>query len=323
MASGDGFRSLLARAKVDLPPATWQEPEDLVRYGMESMVADEAGHERVLRSSGRLRLHGEGVEGHSIDLEDVGAITMEWQRSVTSIGAALEDIRSSRGPLPHRIRTRTRLRLTSAPSPGSIVLHVEPKSDPLSEVEPTGALPLVDQARPLADRSADALIDLLASVVRGGLVDGDDLSARIRGFGPRVASAVHALAKSLSDADVAVDVAWREPGTPTRRASLSANDARWLQRFIEAKELTTEIETFRGVAATVSDRERWLIETPEGVEKVVATQLGLDEVRRVRTGDYVALKVLTRTTTQPDGTVTTRREALELLDVQPPGASGE
>lgn len=319
MASSDGFRLLLARSKRDLPPATWEAPEDLVRYGLESIAADEAGDARVLRSSGDLRLHGDGVEGHSIDLEDVGSITTEWQRSVTSVGASLEGIQSSRGKVPHYVRTLTRLRLTSAPGQGSVVLHVSPRSNPLGETEPGGVRPLVDHVRPLADRSSDALIALLASVGDTAIHDADDLSARIREFGPRVASAVHALAKSLSDARVALDVAWREPDAPTRRASLTEFDARWLQRFIEARELTTEIEPFGGIAATVSDRERWLIETREGVEKVVATQLGIEDTRRVRTGDYVLLRVLTKTTTQPDGTVTVRREALELLDVKSPG----
>lgn len=323
MASSDGFRALLARANMEVPPATWEQPEDLVRYGLESIAADEAGDARVLRSSGDLRLHGNGVADHSIDLDDVGSITIEWQRSVTAIGAALLDVRSSRGRVPHHIWSRTRLRLTSAPGPGSIVLHVAPKADPLDEVEPEGARPLLQQTRPLADQSSDALIGLLAMVQRGKLEDAERLSARILKFGPRVASSVHALAKSLTDADVALDATWREPGEPTRRATLTATDARWLQLFIEMRELTTEIESFSGTAATVSDRERWLIETAEGVERVIATQLSHESVRRVRPGDAVTLRVLTRTTTLSDGSVSVRREALELLDVSPPGGLSE
>lgn len=322
MASSDGFRALLARAKSDLPPATWEQPEDLVRYGLESMAADEAGDARVLRSAGDLRLHGDGVEGHSVDLEGVGAITVEWQKSVTAVGAALENFRNSRGRLPDHVRARTRLRLTSAPGPGSVVLRVAPRADPLDEVEPGGARPLIGSARPLADRSSEVLIELLSVAAHADLASTDPLAERIRSLGPRVASCVHALAKTLSAADVDLDAAWREPGEPTRRASLSATSARWLQRFIEIGELTSEIETFAGLAATVSDRERWLVETAEGgVERLVATALSAEDVRRVRPGDFVRLRVLSKVTTQADGTVTTRREALELLEVTPPGRS--
>lgn len=321
MATSDGFRALLARATREIPPATWQEPADLVRYSQESLVADEHGDARVLRSAGSLRLHGDGVDEHSVDLDEVGKISVLWQKSVTSMGAALEDIRSARGPLPAGIVRKTRLQLTSSPGPGSVVLRIAPRADPLAETEPEGARPLVGGKRPLADRASETLLSLFQEVAGADASSVDGISLRLRELGPRVASSLQALATALTNADIALDATWREPGAPTRRAAWSTSDARWIRDFIEGRELDAAVETFTGVAATVSNRERWLIETEEGAEKVVASALGLEDVRRVRSGDTVSLRVRTTTKTQPDGTTRTRREAIALLDVQPPGTA--
>ena len=318
MAIPEGFRALLGRAVRELPQATWVEPGDLVRYGQELMASEEHGDARVLRSTGTIRLHGAGVEDHAIDLDQVGAISMLWQRAVTSFGAALEEVRTSRGKLPDSITRRTRLRLTASPGEGSVVLRIAPRANPLSEVEPDGLRPLIGVPRPLADRASDALLDVFRQVSEPGAESAELVSQRLRVLGPRASSSLQALAAALSEADIALDAAWREPGASTSRASCSVGDSRWLRSFIEGRELDATFDVFSGTVATVSNRERWLVETEEGLEKVVASALENDDVRRVRSGDFVTLRVRTTMRTQPDGTVRTKREALDIIEVLSP-----
>jgi len=321
MATSDAFRELLARAARPLPAATWSEPEDLVRLGRESLVADEHGDARVLASDGTLRLHGPGVVGHAVDLEEAGAISTLWQRAVTAVGAAIDGVTTARGKVRADIRARTRLSLVAAPGLGSVVLSIAPKSPPLLEVAPDGAKPLVDVPRPLADQASVRLVELLAEAATATPETTETVSSHFRDLGPRVASALQGLSSTLADGEISLDVAWREPEAPTARASLSASQARWLKEFIEGRELDASIDDLEGVAVTVSNKERWLVETELGPERIVASELTLDEVRRVQPGDTVQLRVRTTTRTQADGTTRTRREALEVLDVIQPDST--
>jgi hypothetical protein len=318
MATSDAFRELLAGAIRTVAPATWTEPEDLVRMGRESLIADEYGDARILPSEGTLRLHGGGVVGHAVDLDEVGFISAQWQRAVTAMGAALEGVATARGQVPADIRSRTRLSLVAAPGTGSVVLNIAPKSAPLPEVAPDGAVPLIDAPHPLADRASSRLIGLLSEAGSATAETTDAITGEFRDLGPRVASALQGLATRLAASDISLDVAWREPEAPTVRASLNSSQARWLREFIEGRELDASTDELEGTVVTVSNRERWLVETELGPERVVASKLGLGDVRRVRSGDNVRLRVRTTTRTQPDGTNRVRREAIEIMDVTQP-----
>lgn len=69
---------------------------------------------------------------------------------------------------------------------------------------------------------------------------------------------------------------------------------------------------------TVSNRERWLVETELGPKRIAASKFELNDVRRVRSGDTVRLRVRTTIRTQPDGTNGIRREAIQIIDVAQP-----
>jgi hypothetical protein len=319
--TGSSFRELLARARTEVPPATWEEPEDLTRYSREALIAQVEGDARVERSEGRLRLSGQGVSGHAIDLEDVGSITLHWQRAVSAIGASLEDVRTARGTLPAHILQRTRMRLIAAPGAGSVVLRVAPSVDALVEAEPGGSRPLVDPPRPLADRASEALIELLGKTRNAGMAQVDSLGSTLRDHGPRVASALQGLAVAIASASVNFDVAWTEPGAPTLRAAWSPGDAEWIRKFIDGRELTSDTEPFTGTVATVSDRERWLVESGDEVARIDAAAIPLQDVRKVRPGDEVTLNVKTTRKYLPDGSVRTSRVALSLVEVRGMGGA--
>lgn len=316
MATGESYRALLARSEGAVPEATWHDPSDLTRLSREAIALQQVGEVRAVSSSGHLRLHGPGVQAESADLEAVGLIAGAWQRTVTAVGAALEDVKTARGRVPAHLASRTRLVLTSAPGAGSLVLSLEPRRSGVDEVAPGGQFPMFGAERPLADRASEVLIDLCSTAAEAALSELDEFGERLRVLGPRVASSLRTLSDALVHADVALDSAWREPGSPTVRSDLSVQSARWLRDFIDGRELDAEDGTIEGVAITVSNRERWLIETVEGAAKVRATDLDLTDVRRVRPGDFVRLAVRTTMKLQPDGTSQLKHHALEVLLVQ-------
>ena len=323
MATSD-YLSLLASAREVVPEPTWIDSTDLGRFGIEAMTEHDSGDARALRSSGSLRLHGPGVQGNSVGLEDVGSIARHWQRAVTAYGAAIEGVKTARGRVPVDVASRTRLSLMGAPGAGSLVLRIEPASSPLAEVEPDGQRPLVDVARPLADAAAEGVIRLLAATSNASLDATDDLSATLRDLGPRVAASLRDFAATVETANVALDVSWREPSAATVRTTLSVEGARWLSQFIEGRDLASEEETISGVAETVSNRERWLIATSDGLQRVRASSLDPVTVRRVRPGDFVTFKVRSWRKVSPDGSFTVRHEALELVAVaEPPGVEDD
>lgn len=160
--------------------------------------------------------------------------------------------------------------------------------------------------------SASQILSQIAGV---DLEDTDAIGARLREFGPRVASSLRNLATVLVESDIELDAAWRD--APTRHASWNVHQARWAKDFIEGRDLDSDEEDVHGLAVTVSNRERWLLETPERAEKVAVADLSLEDVRRVRPGDMVALRVRTTTRVQPDGTSIVRRQAIRVVDVRP------
>lgn len=294
----------------DLEPP---QPGDWGRLSRDAFVAGLALNARELRSEGDLRLHGVGVEANSADLSAVGAIATAWQKAVAATGAALEDIKTLRGALPLDISQRTALVLSASPLPGSVVLHLEPKSSPLPEVEPNGDVPMVERSRPLADRASEQLIGLLRRAGTGSLDEVDDLSADLRTLGPRVGGALSGLAQVLDRSNITLDASWAEPEVATVRASVTPSAAKWISQFVAGRGLDAEVQYIRGVLRTVSDRERWLVEVGEDDLRMDASELDPSVASAWHVQAEVILTVRVVQTVRPDGTVRTSRT---ILDVQ-------
>jgi hypothetical protein len=287
----------------DIDPASLS-PEDWGRLSIEAFVARDTGTARVMRSEGSLRLHGSGVRENTAELAHVGNIAAAWQKAVSATGAALENHRSLRGTLPTDITRRTTLALSAAPGSGSIVLQVEPQADPMDEVEPHGNISLGDPPRPLADRASEELIALLSQAGRAEQALSDELVASLRALGPRVGSALAALTQTIHRSGITVDASWAEPGVPTVKASINPSTAKWLRDFVAGRGLDAEEQTLIGTLRTVSDRERWLVELPNGeTERMSANQLPPEEVTKWHVGALVNLRVRVALREQPDGTV--------------------
>lgn len=285
---------------------------DWGRLSRDAFIASLDVDARSVRSTGDLRLHGVGVEMNTADLMAVGAIATAWQKAVSATGAALEQVKSLRGALPIDVVLRTALVLNASPTPGSVVLHVEPKASPLPEVEPDGDVPMVNPARPLADRASEQLIRLLERAATGELADTDGLSQELRTLGPRVGGAISGLARVLDRANVTLDATWAEPETPTVRASVTPSGAKWIAQFVAGRGLDAEEQEIHGVLRTVSDRERWLVEVGEDDIRMDASELEPSVAAEWHVGAYVSLTVRVAQTERPDGTT---RRSMKILSV--------
>ncbi|HEY6933037.1 MAG TPA: hypothetical protein VI452_06525 [Marmoricola sp.] len=301
-------------------------PDDLVppargdwgRLGREAFIANNTISARSLASEGDLRLRGVGVEMNSADLNAVGAIATAWQKAVAATGAALEHVKTLRGSLPIDVLQRTALVLNASPQPGSVVLHLQPKADPLPETEPEGDIPMVERARPLADRAAGQLISLLRHAANVDAADTDALSADLRNLGPRVGGALSALAQVLERANITLDASWAEPEAPTVRASVTPSGAKWISQFVAGRGLDAEEQQVQGVLRTVSDRERWLVEVGDEDVRMDASELDPSVAARWHVGASVLLTVRVAQIERPDGTT---RKSMKILRVSANGGS--
>jgi hypothetical protein len=281
------------------------EPSDLTRAGIEVMVARSFGTARVIHSRGRLRFAGDGVTGHSADLDTIGLLSAAWQKAVSATGAALEGIKNVRGRLSADLQHRTALVLTASPSAGSIVFIVEPKQSPLDEVEPHGRRAITEEMveRPLADRASETLMDLLETTGTAALDEVDAIATRLSALGPRVGSALDGLVRVIESSSITLQADWEEPEKPTRRATVTPAKAKFIAQVIEGRGLNSVEETLIGRLATVSDRQSWLLDLGEEEARLDMSELDPDELSRWKVHERV--KVLVRTVMQerPDGRV--------------------
>lgn len=290
------------------------EPGDLSRRGIEAMVRRETGTARSLHSSGVLRFTGAAVEGHSANLDDVGGLSSAWQKAVTATGAALENIKSIRGRFSESIVLRTQLVLTASPQPGSVLFIVEPKQSPMTEAQPHGQASLTEEmeARPLADRASDRLVEFLAKGTDSGPEVGDEIATQLRELGPRVGGAVNALAQAIDRSNVTLEVSWREPSKPTRRASVNPSGAKFIRQIVEGRGLDEEPETLIGPLQTISSRQRWAIDTAEGLVQFDASELPEAELHRWKVDDWVEVAATVAVRERGDGRMDRKHTATSI-----------
>lgn len=312
MATPDSaFERLMARATDDLPSPTWSDPADLSRMSIAVMASRDATAVDHIGSTGEIRLHGSGVEGHAASLDLVGQVASRWQRAVSAVGAAIENVRSTSGRFPDIIAHRTALLLSASPGPGSIVLSISPRTD----TQPT----LSDVHRTLADEASETLLRLLAAAA-GPVPKATALAAELKQLGPRTAGSVRLLAAALDQAHFDMDAVWREPGSQPVAVSLSAGGAGWLKDFVKGQELDVSETEMAGIVHTVSDVAKWLVDVSGEQRLIDASRLAPTVIRAVHIGQSVRLKVRVNAVERPDGTMVETLTAMELLSQSASGA---
>lgn len=300
MATPDdgGVSEILARALKAVPEPTWTTMDDLTRMSREAVLRDMGGNPREAPSTGTLRIHRPG--NRAVTLAQAGHLQVAWQRAVSSVGAATVGFKGLRGRLPQSILQGTELAFVSH-APGSVVIEITPTSPPLAEVEPHGnpVLTGLESDRPLADRAASRLIAVLSSQDSGE----DALVEELADLGPRVGSAVRALAQAVGTAECELTASWDEPERPTCRVAVNPQRARRIMDVVTGRHLDAEHQTVVGTIRTVSDVRNWDIETEEGA-RIVMSARGLSEaqVRKVNVGDLLEVVALESVTEMPDGT---------------------
>jgi hypothetical protein len=282
----------------------------LSRISVEALIADDTLG-RTLPSRGNIRLSGDGVTGASARVSEVARVMAGFQRLATAVGAAQQGDKAL-GRQPNAdVRRRTDLLLKASPGPGSIILTLTPATSPITETGHAGGkvgmfaeLETDDQ---LLDTAIGAAIDVFSA--------GNDIGSRpaqsrfvqqLAEMGPRTASALRDLSKTLDRAGFDVEIDWQQPSRATRRVTVSAAAAAYIAATVENANLDEQPVQIIGEYLTVSAVSSWLIQQDDGDTVTVKLgEISKDDTRGLAVGDRVAIDAVMKVETTPGGAVKT------------------
>ena len=287
--------------------AEWQDADDLARMSIETLRA-EHGLLRRDASSGSLRLTGPGITIHSGAIDGIADTLRNFQRLVLATGLAVKGHKSLRGQPPADVVSKTRLNLNGSPLPGSLILQIVPTTSPADEISPDGQVGLFgdDNAEPqLIDTAMKRALGLLEDGRRlGPDADTSDFLARIREYGPRVATTLRDFSTGLVKSGFEPDLTWSQPRQARLRTRLSTAELAHIGELIASRELELEPTTIRGILRTVSEISAWQLEIEAGeVVKIDAKKIPTVNTATLRTGMSVSVDVEVREETGPAGEV--------------------
>lgn len=287
--------------------ADWHDADDLARMSIDSLRA-EHGLLRRDASSGSLRLTGPGISIHSAALDGIADALRNFQRLILATGLSAKGHTSLRGQPPADVVAKTRLNLNSSPLPGSLVLQIVPATSPADEISPDGQVGLFgdDHAEPqLIDTAMKRALGLLEDGRRlGPDADTSEFLARIREYGPRVATTLRDFSTGLVKSGFEPDLTWSQPRQPRLRTRLSTAELAHISGLIASRELELEPTTIRGVLRTVSEISAWQLEVEDGeVVKIDAKKIPVTNIATLRTGMSVSVDVTVTEETGPAGEV--------------------
>jgi len=287
--------------------AEWQDADDLARMSIETLRA-EHGLLRRDASSGSLRLTGPGITIHSGAIDGIADTLRNFQRLVLATGLAVKGHKSLRGQPPADVVSKTRLNLNGSPLPGSLILQIVPTTSPADEISPDGQVGLFgdDNAEPqLIDTAMKRALGLLEDGRRlGPDADTSDFLARIREYGPRVATTLRDFSTGLVKSGFEPDLTWFQPRQARLRTRLSTAELAHIGELIASRELELEPTTIRGILRTVSEISAWQLEIEDGeIVKIDAKKIPAANTATLRTGMSVSVDVSVTEETGPAGEV--------------------
>ncbi|MBO4145950.1 hypothetical protein QWJ06_07925 [Kocuria rhizophila] len=287
--------------------AEWQDADDLARMSIETLRA-EHGLLRRDASSGSLRLTGPGITIHSGAIDGIADTLRNFQRLVLATGLAVKGHMSLRGQPPADVVSKTRLNLNGSPLPGSLILQIVPTTLPADEISPDGQVGLFgdDNAEPqLIDTAMKRALGLLEDGRRlGPDADTSDFLARIREYGPRVATTLRDFSTGLVKSGFEPDLTWSQPRQARLRTRLSTAELAHIGELIASRELELEPTTIRGIVRTVSEISAWQLEIEDGeIVKIDAKKIPAANTATLRTGMSVSVDVSVTEETGPAGEV--------------------
>ena len=287
--------------------AEWQDADDLARMSIETLRA-EHGLLRRDASSGSLRLTGPGITIHSGAIDGIADTLRNFQRLVLATGLAVKGHKSLRGQPPADVVSKTRLNLNGSPLPGSLILQIVPTTLPADEISPDGQVGLFgdDNAEPqLIDTAMKRALGLLEDGRRlGPDADTSDFLARIREYGPRVATTLRDFSTGLVKSGFEPDLTWSQPRQAPLRTRLYTAELAHIGELIASRELELEPTTIRGIVRTVSEISAWQLEIEDGeIVKIDAKKIPAANTATLRTGMSVSVDVSVTEETGPAGEV--------------------
>lgn len=299
---------LAAMAGEDSP--TWTTPDDLSRISIEALIDDD-GLGRTRASRGNIRITGEGVTGASARVSEVARVMTGFQRLATAVGAAQQGDKSL-GRQPNAdVRRRSDLLLKASPGPGSIVLTIMPATSPITETGhgdgKVGMFAELETTDQLLDTAIGAAIDVFTAGNDIGPSPANSVFVRELGeMGPRTASAVRDLSKTLDRAGFDIEIDWQQPERTTRRVTVSAAAAAYIATTVENANLDEQHVEVIGEYLTVSAVSSWLIQQDDGDTVTVKLgRIGGHEIRGLAVGDRVRIDAIMKIETTPGGAVKT------------------
>lgn len=306
----DRMEAAILAAMADDDAPAWSTPDDLSRISVEALIArDTLG--RTLPSRGNIRISGDGVTGVSARVSEVARVMTGFQRLATAVGAAQQGDKTL-GRQPNAdVRRRTDLLLRASPGPGSIILTVTPATSPITETGYTGGRVGMFAELETEDQLLDAAVGAAIDVFAAGNGIGPSPSEsrfvqQLAEMGPRTASAVRDLSKTLDRAGFDIEIDWQQPARSTRRVTVSATAAAYIAATVENANLDEQPVQLVGEYLTVSAVSSWLIQQDDGDTLTVKLgQIGRDDTRGLAVGDRVRIDALMKIETTPGGAVKT------------------
>lgn len=306
----DRMESAILAAMATSTSPTWSTPEDLSRISIESLIADDTLG-RTLASRGNIRIAGDGVTGSAASMSEVARVMAGFQRLATAAGAAQQGDKALGKQANADVRRRTNLLLQASPGPGSIVLTVTPATSPVTETgHEDGKVGMFAELE-----SDDQLLDTAIEAAIGVFAAGNDIGPspaesvfvqRLTEMGPRTASALRDLSKTLDRAGFDIELDWQQPARATRRVTVTAAAAKYIADTVESANLDEQPVAIVGEYLTVSAVSSWLIQQDDGdTVNIKLGRIGGEETRGLAVGDRVRIDAIMKVETTPGGAVKT------------------
>lgn len=255
----EAVRSLRQSILRDAPtPAS--DPADFARLQDEARTAMLTGRIEPPAPEVRVRLFGEGAEGHDIPVETASRILGTIQGIVTAVGSAVRNSGRMRQTGKRLSLARaTELRLSPTIGTGSVVFFLRGRPAPAPEQPALGTT----GTNTLLDLALGDLFGLLRKAQADEGSDAGALIADIQRLGSRVASRLNALAEEAIEKGVDVDLGWRSPDGRRDAVQLERRAARAIQDAVEASREQVVQEHVVGILHTASDGSDLIRLTPD------------------------------------------------------------
>lgn len=299
----NGFLSELSAAPDGVFP-DWEDAADLNRLHVQAFATQQLGGFETNHSRGSIRLTGDGVRGHRLNLNDAGQILSGFQNLVTTSGASRMGSTTMKGKIPAEIADKTQLELAASPGQGSVVLEFQPVADEAAERYPNDEVRVDGQPTPLVEDSIDTAFRVLAVASNPG-VTGDEVEQLFEELGPRVAYAAKILTDIAAQARLDLNIMWERPHEARIRVRVSAAQSAMFATILQGHNLDSPYEEIEGILHTISDRRKIDVETSdpaiaeEGKTAFISVSRGEADFTPFRINELVRIQLQVKLTHKP------------------------